>query len=148
MFGEDGIEREVASNAPEREVRHCFALESQLLPGGSPFLIQLGNPGSVGVARHVLSVQLAQSVVIELRRQQPMLGQRYAASVNGNPAPPPLLGHIRRRPAATGWRQDQSHCAAPAASGDCTRGVAVELLAPHLGLRVRRAGCSSASLDT
>ncbi len=101
MFGKDGIKRSVAGNTLERDVRHGFALESQLLSSGLPLCVDLGNPRTVRVTRHILSAQLAQSVVIELGGQQPVLGQRqrYAAGVDSDPAPTPLFGHIRRRPA-------------------------------------------------
>ena len=109
VAGEDRIERGVAGDALERDVRHGAAVEGEPLAVRPAVAVGSLDPGSVRVARHVLGAQFAQPVVVEARGQQPMLGQRqrHPAGVDGDPAPPPLLGDERRRAAPAGRIEHQ-----------------------------------------
>ena len=97
MLGKDRVERRVARDAPERDVRHRPAIERQPLAVGFSHAVDSLDPGPARVARHILRVQLPESVVVELGGHQPMLRERerHPTCVDSDPAPPPLFRNIR-----------------------------------------------------
>ena len=72
---EDGVERGIAGDAAQRDVRDRLAVEGQLFFGWLAVSVQLGDPGSVRVSLPVLGVQFAKLVVVELGGHQAVLGQ-------------------------------------------------------------------------
>jgi hypothetical protein len=78
MFEEDWVQVRILGNALESYVRH--GLVDEVSPDAS--------------------LLVAKFVVIELRREQPLPGDGYSnpASVDGDPAPAPLLRDVSRRP--------------------------------------------------
>ncbi|MFA4945499.1 MAG: hypothetical protein WC789_12450 [Lentisphaeria bacterium] len=86
--------RLVVGDAFQGDVRHNAA----------DFLALLVLLALVDKAAGRAAAVVAQFIEREGRGQQPLprQRQRHAAGVHGDPAPPPLLRHIRRRPAAAG----------------------------------------------
>ena len=75
VLGKDGVERGVAGDAAQRDVRDRLAVEGQLFAGWLAVSVHLGDPGSVRVSLTVLGVQLAKPVVVEFGGHQAVLGQ-------------------------------------------------------------------------
>src|SRR5258708_26966250 len=106
MLRKDRIERHVARNAFERNMRNRLAAKRRL-----PFQVTawIGQPRAVRV-----SIDILRSAFAELIRQKtrghyslPRQRQRYPAGVNGDPTPTPLLGDVSRSTAATGSVEDE-----------------------------------------
>ena len=109
MLGKDRIERRVARNASERDMRHRPTVERQPLAVGLSLSVDTLDPGPARVARHVLRGQFTELEVVKLRGHQAMLRERerYPACIDGDPAPPPVLGNISGSAAATGRIEHQ-----------------------------------------
>ena len=134
VLRKDRIERRVARDAPERDVGHRPAVERQPLAVGLPFAVDSLDPGAAGIARHIVSTEFTEPVVVELCRHQPVFGQRqcYPARIDGDPPPCPTARQRTPSSRCRTWGR------APSRRGQWSSTCSAEPPSTRFALHIRR----------